>query len=45
MCSLIFYIIVAQIGANIAWSYRRKIARSFNVLKRQVLIFANNHLN
>ncbi len=45
MCSVIFYLIAAQIGANIAWSYRDNIKKSFNGLKRQILLFAYKQLN
>ena len=44
-CSLIFYIVAAQIGANIAWSYRDDIKKLFNGLKRQILLFAYKQLN
>ena len=45
MCSVIFYLIAAQIGANIAWSYRDSIKKSFNSLKRQILVFAHKQLS
>jgi len=45
MCSLIFYLVAAQIGANIAWSYRNAIKKSFDSLKRQILVFAHKQLN
>ena len=37
MCSVL-YLIVAQIGANIVWSYRVSVKKLFNNLKRQILL-------
>ena len=45
MCTAIFYIITAQIGANIVWSYKDSIKRLFNSIKREILVFAHKQLN
>ena len=45
MCSAIFYLIAAQIGANIAWSYRDNIKKLLNNFKRQILVFAQKQMN
>ena len=45
MCSIIFYLITAQIGANIAWRYRDNIKNLLNNYKRQILVFAKKQMN